>query len=146
MKLLTAFASGSLFSAGLILSGMTDPHKVLAFLDLAGAWDPSLALVMAGAIATSAVGFALAGRRRRTLFGDRLVLPATQAINAPLLIGSAVFGIGWGLAGFCPGPALVGIAAGYLPATAFGIAMVFGIEAHAWYTSGTPVAHTMADS
>lgn len=140
MKLLTAFVSGSLFGAGLILSGMTDPHKVQAFLDLAGAWDPSLALVMAGAIAASAAGFALARRRRHTLLGEKLMLPAPQAINPPLLTGSALFGIGWGLAGFCPGPALVGTAAGYLPASAFVIAMVFGMEAHTWYAGSTAAA------
>lgn len=133
MKLFTAFISGSVFGLGLVLSGMTDPHKVLAFLDIAGGWDPSLALVMLGAITTSALGFAWARRRNTTFLGEALNLPERQEINTALLAGSALFGIGWGLSGFCPGPGLVGLGASYLPAVAFVIAMIFGMEAHAWF-------------
>lgn len=133
MNLLTAFISGTLFGLGLILAGMTDPLKVLAFLDVTGRWDPSLALVMVGAIGSAAVGFAYAGKRRRTLLGDELQLPTRREINAPLIVGSTLFGIGWGLAGYCPGPGVVGLWAGSLPAAVFVIAMSFGIETHAWY-------------
>lgn len=133
MKLFTAFLSGTLFGLGLIVAGMTDPLKVLAFLDVSGDWDPSLALVMIGAIGTAAVGFAYAGKRRRTLLGEELQLPTRREIDAPLIVGSTLFGIGWGLAGYCPGPGVVGLWAASLPATVFVIALLFGIEAHAWY-------------
>ncbi len=133
MKLLTAFISGTLFGLGLILAGMTDPLKVLAFLDVTGRWDPSLALVMIGAIGCAAVGFAYAGKRRRTLPDDDLQLSTRREINAPLIVGSTLFGIGWGLAGYCPGPGVVGLWAGSLPAAVFVIALFFGLEAHAWY-------------
>lgn len=133
MKLLTAFASGLIFGLGLILSRMSDPLKVLAFLDVAGKWDPSLAFVMVGAIATAALGFVVAARRRVTWLGEPLALPPRRGIDGPLLVGSVLFGVGWGLSGFCPGPGLVGLGAAYLPACAFVIAMFFGMEAHAWY-------------
>ena len=133
MKFLMAFISGILFGLGLVLAGMTDPLKVLAFLDVAGRWDPSLALVMIGAIGSAVVGFAYAGKRRHTLLGDELQLPSRREINAPLIVGSTLFGVGWGLAGYCPGPGVVGLSAGSLPAAVFVIALFFGIEAHAWY-------------
>jgi uncharacterized membrane protein YedE/YeeE len=110
--LATAFVSGLLFGLGLLLAGMADPAKVLAFLDLAGAWDPSLMLVMASAVAVSAVAYAWTRRRQRTLFGAPLHLPQSGDIDRRLLTGSLLFGIGWGLAGICPGPALVLLAQG----------------------------------
>lgn len=122
-----AALAGLLFGLGLLLSGMADPQKVLGFLDLAGAWDPSLALVMGGAIALGLPGFALARRRSRSLLGEPMQLPTRQAVDAPLLIGSALFGIGWGLAGYCPGPALVGTAAGLGSAAIFSAAMLAGM-------------------
>src|SRR5437870_1042194 len=105
-----AFASllaGLVFGLGLIVSGMANPAKVLGFLDLAGHWDPSLAFVMAGAIAVGAVAFALASRRTQSLLGTEMRLPSARHIDRRLVVGSVLFGIGWGIAGFCPGPALV---------------------------------------
>lgn len=127
MTILIAALAGLVFGLGLLVSGMADPKKVLAFLDLAGPWDPSLALVMGGAIALGLPGFALARRRNRSLLGEPMQLPARQAADAPLLIGSALFGIGWGLAGYCPGPALLGTAAGMGSAAIFSAAMLAGM-------------------
>lgn len=127
MKLLYALLSGLLFGAGLIVSGMTNPGKVQAFLDIAGAWDPSLGFVMLGAIAVSGIAYRL-GKR----WGVTSHQPAEREIDAPLIVGSLLFGIGWGVAGLCPGPALVGIGAGLLPASVFVICMLFGMEAQAW--------------
>ena len=127
MTILIAALAGLLFGLGLLLSGMADPQKVLGFLDLAGAWDPSLALVMGGAIALGLPGFALARRRSHSLLGEPMQLPTRKAVDAPLLIGAALFGIGWGLAGYCPGPALVGTAAGLGSAAIFSVAMLAGM-------------------
>ena len=127
MTIMMAALAGLVFGLGLLVSGMADPQKVLGFLDLAGAWDPSLALVMGGAIALGLPGFALARRRSRSLLGAPMQLPARQTIDAPLLFGSALFGIGWGLAGYCPGPALVGTAAGLGSAAIFSLAMLAGM-------------------
>ena len=118
---------GLLFGLGLLLAGMTDPAKVLAFLDLAGAWDPSLALVMGGAIVVGLGAFALATQRQRTLLGGPLVLPTATAIDRRLLAGSALFGVGWGLAGFCPGPALVSLGLGDARVVVFVAAMLGGM-------------------
>jgi len=108
----SAFGSGLIFGLGLLLAGMADPAKVLAFLDLAGAWDPSLALVMGGAVAVSALAYAWAQGRQRTLFGATLHVPQGRRLDRRLLAGSLMFGAGWGLAGICPGPALVLLAQG----------------------------------
>ena len=127
MNALLAFAAGLVFGVGLIVSGMTDPGKVIGFLDVAGSWDPSLAFVMAGAILVGFFAFAFARRRARTFLGGALALPQRRDIDARLVGGSIVFGIGWGLAGFCPGPALVAFGAGFDKATIFVIAMVAGM-------------------
>lgn len=124
---ISEFAVGLIFGIGLILSGMTDPGKVLGFLDLYGAWDPSLALVMGGAIFVGVFAFALAKKRSTTFLGGALELPASRDIDRPLLIGSLVFGVGWGLAGFCPGPALVSMGAGEPKAAVFVMAMLAGM-------------------
>ncbi len=121
------FVIGLLFGIGLIVSGMTDPGKVIGFLDLGGAWDPSLGFVMAGAIAVSAIAFRIARRRNRTLAGGRLELPSNKSIDKRLAGGSLAFGIGWGLAGFCPGPALVSLTAGHAKAAVFVLAMLAGM-------------------
>ena len=104
-----ALVVGLLFGLGLCLSGMSEPSKVLGFLDLAGAWDPSLAFVMGGAIAVAAPAFTLARRRRVDWLGGDIELPKTRAIDAPLVLGALIFGVGWGLAGVCPAPGIVGI-------------------------------------
>lgn len=127
MTVVIAAMAGLLFGLGLLVSGMADPHKVLGFLDLAGAWDPSLALVMGGAIAVALPGFAMARQRRRSLLGEPMPPPPGKVVDAPLCIGSALFGIGWGLAGYCPGPALVGITAGIESAAIFSAAMLAGM-------------------
>jgi uncharacterized membrane protein YedE/YeeE len=129
MHRLVEFLVGLLFGLGLILSGMTDPGKVLGFLDLFGAWDPSLAFVMMGAIAVGFFAFAIAKKRTTTIFGGALHLPKASHIDKRLVIGSTVFGIGWGLAGFCPGTALVSMASGQIQALWFVCAMVAGMLA-----------------
>jgi len=126
---LVAFGAGLVFGIGLVLSGMANPAKVLGFLDLFGRWDPSLALVMAGAIAVSLPAFALAGRRTQTFLLTPLQLPTARNIDKRLVLGSIAFGIGWGLAGFCPGPALVAIGAGQAKALVFVGAMLAGMAA-----------------
>jgi uncharacterized protein len=127
MQRITEFLVGLAFGVGLILAGMTDPGKVIGFLDLAGAWDPSLALVMGGAIAIGVGAFAAARNRQRSLLGLVMHLPANTVIDKRLILGSVAFGIGWGLAGFCPGPALVAMAAGHVKALLFVVAMVAGM-------------------
>jgi uncharacterized membrane protein YedE/YeeE len=126
---LGALVAGLVFGLGLIAAGMTNPAKVLAFLDLAGAWDPSLALVMGGAIAVALVPFGWARRRGRTLLGQRIEWPTATGVDARLVLGSALFGIGWGLAGLCPGPAVVALAAGLPDVWIFFAAMLAGLLA-----------------
>lgn len=127
MNILTALLAGLLFGFGLLVSGMANPAKVLGFLDLAGLWDPSLIFVMAGAILVGVPAFWGARRRSLSLLGLPMQLPARAAVTLRLVLGSAAFGIGWGLAGFCPGPALVAIGAGYAKAFGFGAAMIAGM-------------------
>lgn len=124
---LASLAAGLIFGLGLIVSGMADPGKVLGFLDLAGRWDPSLALVMAGAIGVGVFAFGLARRRGSSVLGGTLSLPTTQGIDARLVVGSLLFGIGWGLAGFCPGPALVAVGMGQAKALWFTAFMLLGM-------------------
>ena len=128
MLILNALLAGLIFSAGLIVSGMANPAKVLGFLDLAGHWDPSLMFVMAGAIAVGSVGFAFARRLKRSLLDAPMSLPGATRIDRRLLAGSAMFGAGWGLAGFCPGPALVSAGSGEFKAMLFVIAMLVGMK------------------
>lgn len=130
MNRVMEFIAGLVFGIGLILSGMTDPGKVIGFLDLAGAWDPSLALVMAGAIAVGFFAFRIARARGITLLGGPMKLPDGEVIDWRLLTGSAVFGVGWGLVGFCPGPAVVATGAGYWQALLFTSAMLAGMAVH----------------
>jgi len=116
-----------IFGFGLIISGMANPAKVLAFLDLTGNWDPSLVFVMAGAILVAFFAFLYAGRRKTTLLGKEMKLPAFSKIDRRLVLGSILFGAGWGLAGFCPGPALVGLGMGAPKALLFVLAMLAGM-------------------
>ena len=127
MLIFTSLLAGLVFGLGLIVSGMANPAKVLGFLDLAGAWDPSLALVMGGAVAVGALAFALARRRTVSLLGAALRLPTARSIDRRLVLGSVVFGVGWGLAGFCPGPALVALGMGNGKALIFVAAMLAGM-------------------
>ena len=124
-----AFVAGLVFGIGLLISQMASPAKVLGFLDLAGRWDPSLGFVMAGAVAVAVIGFAAAGRRQETLLGTPSLLPATRVIDTRLVGGALLFGVGWGLAGFCPGPALVALGAGEVKAFVFVAAMLAGMIA-----------------
>lgn len=127
MHRITEFFVGLLFGLGLLLSGMTDPAKVLGFLDLFGVWDPSLALVMGGAIGVGFFAFALARKRTATLLGGALHLPKSSQIDKRLVLGGLTFGAGWGLAGFCPGPGIVSMASGEMKAAVFVAAMVVGM-------------------
>jgi uncharacterized membrane protein YedE/YeeE len=122
-----AFIAGLVFGLGLIVSGLATPAKVLAFLDLAGAWDPSLAVVMAGAVAVAMVAFFVAGRRKVSLIGAPMQLPDARDIDRRLVAGSLLFGIGWGIAGLCPGPLLVIVGMGASKALAFAGAMLVGM-------------------
>ena len=127
MTIFASWVAGVIFGLGLIVSGMADPAKVLGFLDLAGAWDPSLAFVMAGAIAVGAVAFAVARERRVSFLGAEMNLPTTRRIDRRLVAGSLTFGIGWGVAGFCPGPGLVALGMGEIKALVFVAAMLAGM-------------------
>lgn len=129
LAILTAAAAGVLFGVGLGLSGMSRPTKVLAFLDVWGAWDPSLAFVMAGAIGVHFLAVVAAKRRERTALGGIFHWPEPAAVDKALLVGAAVFGVGWGLGGFCPGPALLGAAAGNATSIVFVVAMIAGMIA-----------------
>jgi uncharacterized protein len=124
---LTSLLAGLLFGFGLIVSRMIDPAKVQSFLDIAGEWDPSLALVMGGAVAVGLAGFTLAGRRSRSLLGEPMRLPQARRIDVPLVAGSAIFGAGWGLVGFCPGPAIAALGMGAPKAALFVLAMLAGM-------------------
>ena len=143
MNRVVEFLVGLLFGLGLILSGMTDPGKVIGFLDVTGHWDPSLACVMGGAITVAFFAFALARRRTRSLLGAPIRLPGDAPIDRRLVIGSIVFGIGWGLAGFCPGPAIVAAGAGFSKAVVFTLSMLAGMAVFGFTAqpaaSNTPV-------
>jgi uncharacterized protein len=128
--ILTSFGCGLLFGAGLLISGMTQPDKVLGFLDLFGAWDATLAFVMAGAVTVTAVGFALARRRGIPLLAETLRWPDRSDIDASLVTGAVLFGVGWGLVGLCPGPALVNLAGLSGPVIVFVIAMAVGMAGY----------------
>jgi len=127
MTLFLSFAVGLIFGLGLIVSGMGNPAKVQGFLDLAGAWDPSLALVMGGAIAVGLVAFRIGGRKTASLLGQPMRLPTQTQIDTRLILGSSLFGVGWGLAGICPGPGLLLVGFGEAKGIAFVLAMLVGM-------------------
>ena len=129
---ISEFAIGLVFGLGLIISGMTDPGKVLGFLDLAGLWDPSLALVMGGAVLVGLLAFTLARKRTTSVLGGPMRLPTARQIDRRLVLGSLAFGVGWGIAGFCPGPAIVSLGAGEPKAVVFVLAMLAGMGAFEW--------------
>jgi uncharacterized protein len=131
MKLIVVFFVGVIFAAGLVLGGMTDPHKVQAFLDIggiaSGRWDPSLAFVMGGALIIASIAFALQPKRGTPWFASGFELPAARHIDKTLIIGAALFGIGWGLVGYCPGPAVASVATGGMDIVSFLPAMLVGM-------------------
>lgn len=135
MRSLVSLLCGLLFGLGLIISGMVNPAKVIGFLDLAGAWDPSLALVMVGAIAVAFVGFRFANRQASAVLGGEMHLPTRRDVDKRLVLGSLLFGVGWGIAGLCPGPALVSLGAGHIEAVYFVLAMVLGMSLFAFLES-----------
>jgi uncharacterized membrane protein YedE/YeeE len=129
---LAALTAGSVFGAGLAVADMTNPAKVQNFLDLFGSWDPSLALVMGGALATTAVGYPLVRRRGAPWLAAGFALPTRRDVDAPLLVGATLFGVGWGLGGLCPGPALAGLLQGVAEIQLFVISMLAGVAAYRW--------------
>lgn len=126
MRMLMGYVAGLLFGLGLAISGMTDPARVLGFLDIAGAWDPTLMFVLGGAVVTSFVGYRLVFKQTAPLFGERFQLPTRQDLDVKLLGGAALFGIGWGLSGYCPGPAIASIGGISLPLAAMLVTMAIG--------------------
>ncbi len=127
MFYITVFLCGILFAVGLGISGMTQPAKIIAFLDVSGDWDASLLFVMGGAIAVNMVFYRLSSRRSQPVFQDRFIIPSRRGINSRLIIGSGLFGVGWGLSGYCPGPAWVASVNGALSTLVFLISMLVGM-------------------
>jgi uncharacterized membrane protein YedE/YeeE len=133
MRIASAALAGLIFGIGLALSGMLDPARVIGFLDISrGAWDPTLVFVLGGAVSVAALGFALAGRRKAPVFDASFHLPASKAIDARLLGGAALFGVGWGLVGYCPGPAIASLGFAGQSAAIFTLAMVGGMVVARW--------------
>jgi uncharacterized membrane protein YedE/YeeE len=132
---LPALFAGTLLGAGLALSDMINPARVLAFLDIAGAWDPTLVFVMAGAVAAAAIGYAASRRMNRPFFGARFYIPENRVLERRLVLGSALFGIGWGLVGICPGPAVASLVFGLWQPWLFFCAMLAGMLLHRFATS-----------
>jgi uncharacterized protein len=139
MQVFISLLVGLLFGTGLIVAGMTDPSKVTGFLDLAGRWDPSLAFVMGGAILVGVVGFRIAGKRERSLLGEAMRLPTSTRIDRRLVLGSLAFGAGWGLAGYCPGPALASLLSGSTKPVLFTLAMVCGMGLFELFERGAAI-------
>jgi uncharacterized membrane protein YedE/YeeE len=138
LQVIAALVAGTLFGFGLALSGMLNPVRVQGFLDVFGAWDPSLAFVLGGAVAVAMGGMAWIRRMSRPLLADRFHLPMNSRIDAPLVIGSAIFGFGWGLGGFCPGPAMASLSLGPTPTLVFVAFMLAGMVAHDRLLVGRP--------
>lgn len=127
MRIISAFITGLIFGIGLIISGMTNPAKIIGFLDITGQWDPSLLLVMLGAVSISFFAFRFVERKPVSLLGDNIQLPKKTGLDKPLILGAVLFGIGWGLAGYCPGPALASLSSGLLPPVLFVLTMITGM-------------------
>ena len=135
MRILVALFAGVLFGLGLAISGMMNPAKVIGFLDVAGAWDPTLAFVMGGALLVTIPAFRLVLQRQRPILDGGFDLPQRNAVDARLLGGAALFGVGWGLSGFCPGPAVAALVTGLTPVFVFVAAMLAGMVLHAWLSA-----------
>jgi uncharacterized membrane protein YedE/YeeE len=146
MNIVASLICGLIFGTGLLVSGMTQPAKVLGFLDIFGRWDPTLAFVMAGALAVSITGFALARRASAPVFAARHLWPTRKDIDRPLVVGTILFGVGWGLVGLCPGPAVVNIASLSPRVILFVLAMIGGMAAQRWWQSRTEAADARAEA
>jgi uncharacterized protein len=146
MRVAVNFALGLTFGLGLVLSGMVDPAKILNFLDVFGTWDPSLALVMFGAVIITFAGYQLAWRNSRPMFDDLFHLPKSTAIDRRLVLGAAIFGVGWGLSGYCPGPALAGISLLAPGTVVFVPAMLAGMWIARTLTANATADHAIARS
>ena len=144
MPMIASLVCGLIFGAGLLISGMVQPTKVLGFLDIFGAWDPSLIVVMVAALAVAIPGFMLANGRSRPLLAARSLWPTKRDIDLPLIVGAALFGIGWGLVGLCPGPALESLATLSLPVIVFVIAMAGGMALHDFWRKPQPKIRNQA--
>ncbi len=129
-RLAITLAAGLVFGLGLVISGMSNPAKVIGFLNVAGPWDPTLLLVMGGALAVTIPGFRLLRKRPRPLFSERFEIPSRKDLDARLIAGAALFGLGWGIGGFCPGPAITALATARLDVVLFVAAMIGGAVAH----------------
>jgi uncharacterized protein len=132
LKMLVNLFAGTLFGLGLAISGMVNPQKIIGFLDFAGDWDPTLAVVFGGALLVAIPAFRLVLKRSRPVLADEFELPTNKDVDARLLTGAAIFGMGWGLGGFCPGPAVTALASGLTPVFAFVAAMVAGMAVYKW--------------
>ena len=139
-RLIPALAAGTLFGAGLAISGMTDPQRVRGFLDLFGHWDPTLAFVMGGAVLVMAIAWQFHQRVGQPLFAEKFVLPARSDLDARLLLGSGLFGVGWGIAGLCPGPAIASLTLAPVAVLPFIAAMLTGMALHRLLAGSTPSA------
>jgi len=141
MKTIAVFLSGLLFSLGLIVSGMTNPAKVIGFLDLFGDWDASLAFVMIGGILVTSIGFRLLSKLKKPVYAMSFSIPTHRDIDQPLILGAAIFGVGWGLVGLCPGPAVVALVISPKEATVFFLAMLAGMTLVRFLINQRPIAH-----
>ena len=146
MAALASLVCGLIFGIGLLISGMTQPQKVLGFLDVLGRWDPTLAFVMAGALVVSAIGYALARRQARPMLAARHLWPTSRDIDRPLIVGSVLFGVGWGLVGLCPGPALENLASLSPRVIGFVVAMIVGMIAKDFWERRAPAAAAVEDA
>jgi uncharacterized protein len=139
LRIFAALGCGAVFGLGLAISGMMNPAKVIGFLDVAGSWDPTLALVMGGALLVAIPAYRMILARRRPVLADGFSLPTRTRLDAPLILGSALFGVGWGLVGFCPGPAVAAVVTGLPAVLGFVAAMLAGMALHAWVSVKHPV-------
>ena len=140
LRIFAALGCGAVFGLGLAISGMMNPAKVIGFLDVAGSWDPTLALVMGGALLVAIPAYRMILARRRPVLADGFSLPTRTKLDAPLILGSALFGVGWGLVGFCPGPAVAAVVTGLPAVLGFVAAMLAGMALHAWVSVKHPVS------
>lgn len=142
MNIFFSWLAGLIFGIGLMISGMTNPAKVLGFLDITGVWDPSLVFVMVGGIVIASIGFLVAKKRTQSFLGLQMRVPTGKKIDSPLILGGAIFGLGWGIAGICPGPALVLVGGGVFKGVIFVVAMLLGMAIFEVWNRRKPKRHT----